>query len=166
VIILSTQIVVSFAASLASEGRFRVIELSEHASMVSAKSLRILLVEDHEDFQRMLVSALSDCGHAVSAVKTGNSALALAATAPFDIVLCDFNLDDGNGVDLMKDLKARYGLRGICLSGYEEEDLGMARCEATAFDEFLVKGVGFDVIKSTIEKVVALPLLKTPTGPK
>ena len=35
-----------------------------------------------------------------------------------DLVMSDLGLPDGSGVVLMSELSAKYGLRGIALSGY------------------------------------------------
>lgn len=131
--------------------------------MPTAHPLRILFAEDHLDYQRLLVAALSGAGHSVEAVSTTAAALAAAAKAEFDIVLCDYRLRDGSGADLMRELKRRHGLRGICLSGYGEEDLSFLSTREPVFAKILDKSVAFRMILSTIEEVTAsLPLPDAP----
>lgn len=124
--------------------------------MAIAKPLRILIVEDHQDYQQLLVKALTAAGHAVRAADSKQSALELAGTAEFDIVLCDHRLTDGSGSELMRELRSRHGLRGICLSGYEEDELAGTSRDA-GFEQFLVKGVPFETIYGAINQVAALP---------
>jgi CheY-like chemotaxis protein len=120
-----------------------------------ANSLSILLVEDHPDYQVLLVNALRSAGHAVTAASSKRTALEAAGKERFDIVLCDYRLGDGSGFDLMRDLKVRHGLRGICLSGYAEDEIPVSIGQDCGFDHFLVKGVSFEVIQAAILKVAA-----------
>lgn len=124
--------------------------------MAPAKPLRILLVEDHKDYQQLLVSALTAVGHEVVAANSKRSALDVARAGAFDVVVCDYRLSDGSGIELMKELKSTHGLRGICLSGYEEDDLvGIDR--DSCFEQFLLKGVPFEKIYAAIEGVASAP---------
>jgi CheY-like chemotaxis protein len=42
----------------------------------------------------------------------------------FDLLISDIGLPDGTGFDLMKEMKERYDIRGIALTGYGmEEDI-------------------------------------------
>jgi DNA-binding response OmpR family regulator len=69
-----------------------------------------------------------------------------AATAhTFDFVICDLGLPDGSGLDLMPELRERYGLRGIALSGYRD---GEHRQQAgnEGFVDYLVKPVDIEDI--------------------
>lgn len=131
--------------------------------MPTSHHLRILFVEDHLDYQRLLVAALNGAGHTVEAVSSTKAALALAEKSPFDVVLCDYRLKDGSGADLMRELTRRYGLRGVCLSGYGEDELSFVGTTEPVFARILVKGVAFNIILCAIQEVAAsLPL---PNGP-
>ena len=69
-----------------------------------------------------------------------SGALAIAQQEPLDLVISDLGLPDGTGLDLMRELRTRHGLRGICLSGYGmEEDL--ERSAEAGFIEHLTKPV-------------------------
>jgi PAS domain S-box-containing protein len=127
--------------------------LSPSGATSDARSLRrlnILLVEDHDDTRRSM-SRLLGRKHHVHA--TGSIALALEAAArePFDLVISDVGLPDGSGLDLMRQLRARYGLRGICLSGFGmEEDL--ARSADAGFLHHLTKPVDLYKLEATIDR--------------
>ncbi|HSK11264.1 MAG TPA: PAS domain S-box protein [Vicinamibacterales bacterium] len=87
--------------------------------------LRILLVEDHGDTAMMMGLLLAADGHEVETAGDVFTALTLAETRPFDLLLSDLGLPDGTGIDLMRTLRRRgHALPGIVLSGYgREEDI-------------------------------------------
>ncbi|HEV2293534.1 MAG TPA: ATP-binding protein [Tepidisphaeraceae bacterium] len=97
---------------------------------LAPRRMRILLVEDQEDTARIMTRLLRHMDHDVLAAADVASALAAASDAQgqFDLVISDLGLPDGSGLDLMRELRQQYGLRGIALSGYGmEEDLQRSR---------------------------------------
>jgi signal transduction histidine kinase/CheY-like chemotaxis protein len=112
-------------------------------------SLRILLVEDHEDTRRNMTRLLSALKHSVTPAHDAASALKQAAKSTFDLVISDIGLPDESGLELMKKLKARHKLRGICLSGYGmDEDI--ARSREAGFLEHLTKPINFERLEAAI----------------
>ena len=102
----------------------------------------ILLVEDDPIIQALLVETLaSDGGFAVQAAGTVGQAKAMLGSGhvPFDAVLLDAGLPDGNGRELCADLR-RQGFDGLILllSGHSSEDDIVCGLEAGA-DDYLVK---------------------------
>lgn len=115
----------------------------------TVKPLRILLVEDHDDTRRNMTRLLTALNHTVVPAHDAASALAQAAAECFDLVVSDIGLPDESGLELMKKLRDRHGLRGICLSGYGmEEDI--ARSIAAGFSEHLTKPINFERLELAI----------------
>jgi len=112
-------------------------------------SRRILLVEDHEDTRRTMVRLLQKHGHVVTEVSSAGAAREAAAGQPFDLVLSDLGLPDGDGHTLMASLHDKYGLRGIALSGYGMED-DIARSRASGFYRHLTKPVSLRELENAI----------------
>lgn len=99
----------------------------EVAAPCAGRSLRILLVEDHETTGNLIERLLTRRGHFPVLARNMADALALANAREFDIVVSDLGLPDGTGFDLMRELQARHGLTGIALSGYgTEADVALA----------------------------------------
>ena len=86
-----------------------------------AVKLRILVVEDHETTAAAMVRLLTRRGHTVHIAHSVKTALEIAAQHSFDVVLSDLGLPDGNGFQLMEQLRDRHNLRGVALSGYGME---------------------------------------------
>ena len=112
----------------------------------------ILLVEDHEATRSVLTSLLQQRHYRVVATDTVTEALRLAAAQPFEFVISDLGLPDGNGYDLMKSLQKRHGLKGIALSGYGMEQ-DITRSREAGFVGHLTKPVTFRTLEKVIESL-------------
>jgi CheY-like chemotaxis protein len=117
------------------------------------KSLRILLVEDHLDTQRLMSRVLQSFKHDVKAADSVRTALALASEHPFDLVISDLGLPDGSGIQLMRELQQKHGLKGIALSGFAADDEVHGNVEGTGFIAHLTKPISFDQLQETITRL-------------
>jgi signal transduction histidine kinase len=121
---------------------------AKHAS----RRARLMIVEDHLDTASLMSRLLKSAGYHVSTAHSAASALQLADTEPFDVVLCDIGLPDATGYDLMARMKERHTIKGIALSGYGmEEDL--QRSSAAGFEEHLVKPVNMTQLEAVIQRL-------------
>lgn len=66
---------------------------------------RLLIVEDDPNTLSGLLELLGDEGYEVQGVMQGNEALEVVSTKPVDMVLCDYNLPDINGLQVCRALK-------------------------------------------------------------
>jgi len=64
--------------------------------------VRLLVVEDDDDINRQLVSALSEAGYAVDATNRGEEGHFLGDTEPYDAVILDLGLPDLNGISILE----------------------------------------------------------------
>ena len=74
---------------------------------VPATQTRVMLVDDHEDFRGLMVALLEGQPDLEVVAQAGSmaEARAEAATARFDVVVLDLGLPDGNGADLIGELR-------------------------------------------------------------
>jgi signal transduction histidine kinase/CheY-like chemotaxis protein len=117
----------------------------------TTREYRLLVVEDHQPTLDVLARLLRKQGHDVVTASTVEGALKCAAERPFDLVISDIGLPDGNGVDLMIQLTRDYGLRGIALSGYGM-DADFARTKDAGFLAHLIKPVDFERLNRVLEQ--------------
>jgi PAS domain S-box-containing protein len=131
--------------------------------------LRILLVEDHEDTARVMSRLLRTYHYDVTTAGDVTSALRIAASEPFDLVISDLGLPDGSGLDLMRHLLEQHGrtpsdagdessdaagaIKGIALSGYGME-ADRQRSREAGFAEHLTKPVDLQRLQDVIRNVV------------
>ncbi len=117
---------------------------------------RILLVDDHIDTARAMGRLLKRWGCNVQTADSVASALKAADALKFDVLISDIGLPDGSGHDLIRQLKARYPVKGIAVSGFGmEEDLNSSR--SAGFSEHLVKPVDLSQLEMTLRRVIAAP---------
>ena len=118
------------------------------------RPLRLLVVEDHPDSREMLALQLTSAGYIVETAAGVGEALALASSAPYDLLISDLGLPDGSGLDLMRQVKERHGLRGIAVSGFGMDE-DVTRSRAAGFEHHLIKPVNWEALNEIIERVAS-----------
>jgi CheY-like chemotaxis protein len=113
---------------------------------------RILLVEDHEPSLEMLARLLRNLGHTVHTAATKTEAISVAETESFDLVITDLGLPDGDGCDVMRQLKQIRSVKGIALTGFGQ-DQDMVRTREAGFSRHLVKPVSVEQLVAAVETV-------------
>ena len=112
----------------------------------------MLLVEDHEDSAELLAELLAEHGHTVSVAATAKDALALASQNTYDVIVSDVGLPDATGYDLMAELRARYAVKGIAVTG--SSGIGdIERGRAAGFAMHLTKPVSVRRLADALEQV-------------
>jgi hypothetical protein len=111
----------------------------------------LLLVEDHADSAELLAELLESRGHTVRVAGTACDALACAAEEPFDLVVSDVGLPDASGYDLMRQLRDRFALKGIALTGTRETD----QVRAAGFVAYLSKPIALRALEQTLASIAA-----------
>jgi len=99
---------------------------------------RILVVEDDPLILRFVRQALEEEGHQVFDTDTVKRGLIEAGTRRPDLLILDLGLPDGDGVDLLRDLRGWSQLPVIVLSARSAEADKIEALDAGA-DDYLVK---------------------------
>lgn len=118
---------------------------------------KILIIDDEEKLRNLLGRLIKLEGFAVT--ETGNLKQAYKAIEKEepDVILCDVKLPDGNGIDFIKEVKAKYHIvEIILLTAYGNIPDGIQAMKNGAFD-YIVKGNDNDkaipLLIKAIEKV-------------
>jgi signal transduction histidine kinase len=127
---------------------------ADGAAPVRRADLRILLVEDHDDTREVLARLLTRRGYHVATACNAQEARALAGGETFDLLVSDIALPDITGCELLKELSAKHGMRGIALSGFGS-DIDLAQSKAAGFLEHLVKPIDAKALDAAIQRLVA-----------
>ena len=115
-------------------------------------NLRLLVVEDHADTAQTLVRILRSAGFSVAVANNVQSALKIAGSQPFDVLLSDIGLPDGTGYDLLRGVKKLGPVQAIAMSGFGmDEDLRKSR--EAGFSEHLVKPVHVPELMEAIRRI-------------
>lgn len=115
------------------------------------KSMRVLLVEDHEDTNRSLTQLLRRRGYQVYPAHSVQSALTAAARERFDVLVSDIGLPDGSGIEVMEKLRAEYPIFGIALTGFGMED-DLRKSQEVGFHHHLVKPVDLNRLDALLQQ--------------
>lgn len=108
------------------------------------KNKHILLVDDEQELLNMVVSILNSDGyHNISTAKNVTEALVLAEETTPELAILDVMLPDGNGFDLIKQLKLKGDYPILFLTALGEDD-----------DKFKGFGLGADdyIVKPFLPK--------------
>jgi len=109
----------------------------------------VLLVEDHTATRDVMAQLLRRRNYKVFTADSIAAAREIAGENKLDLLISDLGLPDGNGNDLMNELRMRYGLKGIALTGYGmEEDI--ARGKMVGFVAHLTKPVRIQLLESAL----------------
>ena len=115
-----------------------------------AEAIRVLIVDDEEDFRetiikRLKVRKLEACG-----AGTGTAALDLLREKEFDVMVLDVKMPDMNGVDTLKAAKQiAPNVEVIMLTGHASMEFGMKGMQLGAFD-YIMKSVPINELLDTI----------------
>lgn len=118
------------------------------------ENLHILLVDDHDESLFVLARLLERSGHAVHVARDFAEAVVAAAGAPrLDLLISDVGLPDRSGLELMREMRSNYGIKGIALSGFTEAHDAQASAGA-GFAKHLNKPVIFAELIAAIQEVL------------
>lgn len=123
----------------------------------------ILIIDDEISLGLLLSKFLTKKGFHVSNVTTGKKALQALEKERFDLVLCDYRLDDTDGKEILIHIKENYPNTGvIIITGYSDIKLAVELIKLGAYD-YIVKPLYPDEILNTINKAMeAQGILKSP----
>jgi CheY-like chemotaxis protein len=124
------------------------------SSGVTPSQCNILLVDDHADTLKVLAKLLEGLGHRVTVACDVADAVGRAAGRGMDLLICDFGLPDGTGVDVLRHLQTTSpDIPAIVLTGYDHED-DVKTCLAAGFRMHLTKPVELSALKAAVEKLI------------
>lgn len=127
-------------------------KLDRRRANARRENLRVLVVEDHPAIARGLKALLGLRQCQVEVASDMHAALALASEIEFDVLLCDLNLPDGTGWELMAKLGERARSRGVAYSALDQPE-HVIRSQQAGFSEHLVKGCDPDELVAAIARV-------------
>jgi len=82
------------------------------------KSLSVIVADDVEGIQELIGHWLETAGHAVMCVSNGQAASQLLKRRHFDLVITDIIMPDGDGLELIQELKqVQPSIRILAISG-------------------------------------------------
>ena len=120
--------------------------------------MRVLVVEDNDALRSLIVTHLRERGFAVDPAESGRVALATAGLANYDAMILDLGLPDGDGLDVLRDLRAGpcANLPILILTARDGVPARVAGLDAGA-DDYIVKPVDIAELDARLRAVLRRP---------
>jgi two-component system response regulator HydG len=116
----------------------------------------ILIIDDEVNVALLLSKFLTRNGFNVTTASTGSIAFEQLKNKPFNLVLCDYRLEDTDGREILKRIKAEYPQTGvIIITGYSDIKMAVELIKLGAYD-YITKPLYPDEILSTINKALEM----------
>ena len=128
--------------------------------MAAAERARLLVVDDEASIVDFLSLLFEDEGYAVETAHSVTEARQNLASRGFDLILCDVMMPDGNGLDLLKEIKAtENGDSGvphpavIMMTAYTSTKTAIEAMKLGAAD-YVSKPFDVDELKIVVQKAL------------
>jgi DNA-binding response OmpR family regulator len=120
-------------------------------------NVRLLIIEDEARIAEILRSALSRAGFAVDAVRLCGDARAALEVNPYDAVILDLGLPDGDGLTLLKDMRSRgNAVPVLVLTARDAVEHRVAGLD-TGADDYLIKPFAMSEVIARIKALLRRP---------
>lgn len=115
---------------------------------------KILIVDDEVNIGLLLSKFLTRNSFSVETATSGSSAMEYLSKQSFDLVLCDYRLEDTDGKEMLIKIKESYPSTGvIIITGYSDIKLAVELIKLGAYD-YITKPLYPDEILNTINKAI------------
>ena len=123
----------------------------------AAFEARILVVEDDESIAALLGRELRGLGHAVDSVRFAEDALLAARANDYALMIVDLGLPDGDGLDLVRELRRRTVEAPILMltarRRVEDRVIGLS----SGADDYLVKPFAVPEVRARVTALLRRP---------
>jgi DNA-binding NarL/FixJ family response regulator len=120
-----------------------------------ARRIRVMLVEDHPDFRRLMEGLLGGQADIKVVALAGSLAEARkhAAVVGFDVAVLDLSLPDGNGVDLIVDLRRENPDVAVLILSATLDPASVDRATEAGANEIMDKLEPLDKVLDTVRRL-------------
>ena len=115
---------------------------------------KILIIDDEVNVALLLSKFLTRNGFDVTTASSGSSGMEYLKNGHYNLVLCDFRLEDTDGREMLKNIKSQYPKTGvIIITGYSDIKMAVELIKMGAYD-YITKPLYPDEILNTITKAI------------
>ncbi|MCZ8310548.1 MAG: response regulator [Rhodospirillales bacterium] len=123
----------------------------------NARSLRVLVVDDQASMRGLIRSYLRKLGfESIDEAESGSQAAKLLGEKPFNLVISDFNMDGGSGLDLLKTMRGHPVLKRIpviMVTGNADKQTVTSVVQA-GVNGYVVKPVSLEALKARVVHIL------------
>lgn len=111
----------------------------------------ILVIDDDKSSRMLLERVLTRAGHKVRSVENGEQGLAVLARESFDVLICDRNLPDSDGIEVLRRAHAQHPtLKTLMVTGAPNPQL-QSSAEALGIYAYVAKPFALTELVSACE---------------
>ena len=115
---------------------------------------KILIIDDEVNVALLLSKFLTRNGFDVQTASNGTAGMECLKNGNFNLVLCDFRLEDTDGREMLKNIKLQYPKTGvIIITGYSDIKMAVELIKMGAYD-YITKPLYPDEILNTVNKAI------------
>ena len=116
--------------------------------------MRLLVIEDDATLRKYLVRMLEEEGFVVDGVASASEGRSQAVTNDYDGIVVDLDLPDGNGVDVIREVRARGSRAPVMVfTGRTDSEQVIEALDAGA-DDYVTKPMGGSLIRARVRALV------------
>jgi two-component system response regulator AtoC len=119
-------------------------------------SLQTLVVDDEPAIRQILAASLRRAGHSVEVASGGTEALRRLAKGDIDLSICDINMPDMSGIDVVRQARASsVDTTFIMMTAYSSLDTAIEAMKAGAFD-YMIKPLRMEELLQRLVQVAEM----------
>jgi putative nucleotidyltransferase with HDIG domain len=127
---------------------------NEHASARARRPARVLVVDDEAPVRSMIGATLQRQGYEVQLAVSGTQAVELLEQGPFDLVLTDIVMQDGNGIALLERIhEDQPHLPVVMVSAIHDISVAIDSMRRGAYD-YLLKPFEREHLIATVQRAL------------
>jgi DNA-binding response OmpR family regulator len=115
---------------------------------------KVLIIEDDKTLCHELEHIIADLGHSVRSAETAYVGFNVIKEWHPDVVLCDLNLPDGSGMDIMRLINScdaeYFKVAFLFISAEPSRDI-VTKALNLGADDYLIKPIDPDVLRARIQ---------------
>ncbi|HVX81099.1 MAG: response regulator transcription factor [Devosia sp.] len=132
-------------------------ELADDAYAAAEMQTRILVVEDDKDIALLLARELRGLGHTVDAVSLAEEASLAARSSDYAMLIVDLGLPDGDGLDLVRELRRRSVEAPILMLTARRRVQDRVIGLSSGADDYLVKPFAVPEMRARVTALLRRP---------
>jgi diguanylate cyclase (GGDEF)-like protein len=123
--------------------------------VVAQTGFRILVVDDEETIRSMLSQVLTEVGHEVTAVESGEEALEHFQREPFPLVITDIRMGGMDGIELLKEIRQlNVETQVLMITSYASMETAISALRAGAYDYLIKPFEDLDLITAAVDRAI------------
>ncbi len=123
----------------------------------NARSLRVLVVDDQASMRGLIRSYLRKLGfESIDEAESGSQAAKMLGEKPFNLVISDYNMEGGSGLDLLKTMRGHPVLKRIpviMVTGNADKQTVTSVVQA-GVNGYVVKPVSLEALKARVVHIL------------